>query len=180
MCFEFHHAPPPPPSPLIVELNVLFGKLGHTTVQQAASQRKILLSQDQEKVLQFLNITKSPLLVIRALAGTGKSTLAGIVLDVYLRDMPHGEAVVILVPSRTLRDEHALNADLGVPQILGDVGKGPMCSRVLWLGRAAEDAQIKTWDDQIFEATQDMLAKPLARLKERWPYRDNGPRLIWN
>jgi len=139
-----------------------------------------LLSQDQEKVLQFLNITKSPLLVIRALAGTGKSTLAGIVLDVYLRDMPHGEAVVILVPSRTLRDEHALNAHLGVPQILGDVGKGPMCSRVLWLGRAAEDAQIKTWEDEVFAATQHMLAKPLARLKERWPYGDNGPRLIWN
>ena len=82
-------------------------------------------------------------LVAERAAGTGKSTLAGIVLDEYLRDMPQGEAVVILVPSRTLRDEHALNAHLGVPQILGDVDKEPMCSRVLWLGRAAEDAQIK-------------------------------------
>ena len=129
-------------------------------------------------VLEFLNTTSSPLLVITALAGTGKTTQAGIILDVYVRQMPPGEAVVILVPSRTLRDKHALNADLGVAQILGDVGKGgtappdlgrPMCSRVLLLGRAAEDAQIKMWEDQVFEATQRELAGPLARLKERWP-----------
>ena len=167
-------------SPLIEELNVFFGKLGRTTVQEAASERKIVLSDDQVTVLEFLNTTNNPLLVITALAGTGKSTLAGIVLDVYLRHMPPGEAVVILVPSRTLRDGHALNADLGVAQILGDVGKGgatpppglsrlPMCSRVLWLGRAAEDAQIKMWEDQVYEATQHALAEPVARLKERWP-----------
>ena len=86
--------------------------------------------------------------------------------------------MVILVPSRTLRDEHAVNADLGVAHILGDVGKKatpppglgrPMCSRVLCLGRAAEDAQIKMWEDQVYEATQRELAGPLARLKERWP-----------
>ena len=32
--------------------------------------------------------------------------------------------MVILAPSRTLRDEHALHADLGVGQILGAVGEG--------------------------------------------------------
>ena len=44
-----------------------------------------------------------------------------------------------------------------------------MCTRVLWLGRPAEDAVIKLWEEQVFEATQQVLAEPLKRLKERWP-----------
>ena len=143
------------------------------------------LSEDQVAALEFINTTRSPLLVITALAGTGKTTLAGIILDVYLREMPKGEAVVILVPSRTLRDEHAVLADFGLARILDDAvettglaqsgenltGEAArqkfMCSRVLWLGRPAEDALINMLETQVFEATQQVLAEQLGLLEER-------------
>ena len=115
-------------------------------------------------------------MVITALAGTGKTTIAGVLLDIYLRGMPEGEAVVILVPSRTLRDEHVLNADHGAAQILGAVseratglGECARCSTVLWLGRPAQERMLEMWESEVFEATQVKLGEPLKRLKERWP-----------
>ena len=80
-------------------------------MMEAANMRAATLSPDHNTVLRFINTSDSPVLVVPALAGTGKSTVAEIILESYLRTMPKGEAVVILVPSRTLRDAHALHAD---------------------------------------------------------------------
>ena len=95
--------------------------------------------------------------------------------------MPKGEAVAILVPSRTLRDDHALNADYGVGNALDTAlgkdksgtraapPKANMCTRVMWLGRPADDNTSTMWDGQVFKLTQEALAEPLAELKEPWP-----------
>ena len=71
--------------------NALLGKLDAAVVVGITSARGITLSEDQVAALKFINTTRSPVLAITALAGTGKSTLAGIILEGYLREMRRGK-----------------------------------------------------------------------------------------
>ena len=150
---------------------------------EAANTRNTTLSPDQHTVLHIINSSDSPVLVVHALAGTGTSTVAEIILESYLRTMPKGEAAAILVPSRTLRDDHALIADYGAVTVsntaLGEdksgtraaPSKANMCTRVTWLGRPADDNTSTRWDGQVSKLAQEALAEPLAELKEPWPVR---------
>ena len=154
--------------------NAFKGKVGEDSVMGAANLRTITLSPDQDTVLRFINSSDSPVLVVHALAGTGKSTVAEIILESYLRTMPKGEAVAILVPSRTLRDDHALDADYGVGNAINTAlgkdksgtraapSKASMCTRVLWLGRPADDNTSTMCDGQVSKLTQEALAEPLG------------------
>ena len=160
--------------------NAFLGKVEPRIVRDIALHQGIDLSPDQEKALSFTHSTESPVLVIHALAGTGKSTVAGLIMEAYMREMPPGEAVVILVPSRSLRDEHAMRAEIGWgslldpnnPALAGDAGSAlseDACTRILWLGRPADDTIAEEWDTQAFNMTQKLLAAPLQRLKVRRP-----------
>ena len=114
-CFLFSTAAAGPGqglNALVPRQNAFLGKRGPHHVQDIARKRGFEISPDQVGALSFTNTAQSPVLVIHALAGTGKSTVAGLIMEAYIRQMPLGEAVVILVPSRTLRDEHAARADI--------------------------------------------------------------------
>ena len=84
------------------------------------------------------------------------------------------------MPSRSLRDEHAVRADIGwgnlldpeTPTLAGDAGSGlkeDLCTRIRWLRRQADDTFAEMWGTQVFNMTQTYLAKPLGRLKVRRP-----------
>ena len=93
--------------------NILKDNLPRHVVEEVARKRGITLSLDQLRAVEILNEEKKPVMLIKALAGTGKSTIATIIAEVcYETDAARdkNEAVVILGPSRQLRDEHALDA----------------------------------------------------------------------
>ena len=71
--------------------NAFGGKLDADTVQGAARGRRVRLSEDQLAALEFINTTSKPVMVITAVAGTGNTTISGVLLDIYLRGMPEGE-----------------------------------------------------------------------------------------
>ena len=72
------------------------GRVRRDIVQGIPHKQGINLSPDQENVLSFVNTAESPVLVIHALAGTGKSTVPGFILDAYMQEMPDKEAVATL------------------------------------------------------------------------------------
>ena len=145
----------------VTRRNVLHGKLTRRMMLEAASRRGITLSQDQEKVLSFLNAEDSPVLLVNALAGSGKSTIASLVVEVLLKHTTDFTgAVAILVPSRQLRDESALAVDF----CLSEGDRDNMSKRVLWLGR---DKTIPSWEVQIDAMVTALLAGPITRVKDR-------------
>ena len=161
-------------------VNLFEDKLSRELVESLAHSRGFQLSEDQGNALQYVNIFPKPVLVIHALAGTGKSTVAGLIMEAYMRQMPHGEAVVILVPSRSLRDEHAMRADTAWGRLLDannpvlaggtePAQREDACTRILWLGRQADDNIAQEWGTQVFHMTQKALKEPLQALEVRRP-----------
>ena len=67
-----------------------------------AGQRALWLADDQCEVMGAILNSDKPLLYVSALAGTGKSVVLGLLMDLMLSDDRH---VIVLVPSRVLRDE---------------------------------------------------------------------------
>ena len=76
-------------------LTVFYDKLQRETVESLARRHGLRRSSDQENALRYVQMYPSPLLAIRVLAGTGKSTVAGVSMEAYMQGMPHGEVVVI-------------------------------------------------------------------------------------
>ena len=139
----------------------------HHLVDQVARKREITLSADHQRAFDFLNEQTEPVMLIKALAGTGKSTIATIIAEVcYETDAARdeNEALVILGPSRQLRDEHALDA-----HFTSQAGSstGNLCTRVLWLGRESDQGLLPTWDQQVSAKVDAMLADPIERVKDR-------------
>ena len=75
--------------------NAFLGKLGANAAQRSARRQGIQLCPDHVAVLAFTIIARSPVLVIHALAGTGKSTVAGFIMEAYAQKAPRGGVVVI-------------------------------------------------------------------------------------
>ena len=147
--------------------NILKDKLPGHVVEEVARKRGITLSPDQLRAFEFLNEEKKPVMLIKALAGTGKSTIATHITEVcYETDAARdkNEAVVILGPSRQLRDEHALDA-----YFTSQAGSstGNLCTRVLWLGRESDQGLLATWDQQVWAEVDTILADPIKRVKDR-------------
>ena len=145
--------------------NILKDKLPRHVVEEVARKRGIELSPDQLHALDFLNEEEKPVMLIKALAGTGKSTIATIIAEVcYEATRDEKEAVVILGPSRQLRDEHALDA-----YFTSQAGSstGNLCTRVLWLGRESDQGLLATWDQQVWAEVDTILADPIKRVKDR-------------
>ena len=136
-------------------------------VEEVAKNRGIRLSPDQLGAFDFLNEQKMPVMLIKALSGTGKSTIATMIVEAcYETDAARDEngAVVILGPSRQLRDEHALGA-----HFTSQAGSstGDVCTRVLWLGRESDQGQLGTWDQQAWVKVEAILADRIERVKDR-------------
>ena len=62
--------------------NILKDKLPRHVVEEVARKRGVRLSPDQLRAFDFLNEEKKPVMLIKALAGTGKSTIATIIVEV--------------------------------------------------------------------------------------------------
>ena len=147
--------------------NILKDKLPRHVVEEVARKRGITLSADQQLAFDFLNEQKEPVMLIKALAGTGKSTIATIIAEVcYETDAARdkNEAVVILGPSRQLRGEHALDA-----HFTSQAGSstGNLFTRVLWLGRESDQGLLPTWDQQVSAKVKALLADPIEKVKDR-------------
>ena len=68
-------------------------------VDEVARKRRITLSADQQLAFDFLNEQKEPVMLIKALAGTGKSTIATLIVEACYETgaaRDEKEAVVIL------------------------------------------------------------------------------------
>ena len=149
-------------------MNILRHRLPRPVVEEVAKKRGIVLSPDQLQAFDFLNKEEKPVMLIKALAGTGKSTIATIIVEaLYENKAPRdkNEAVVILGPSRQLRDEHTLDTHF-ITQADSSMAKD-LCVKVLWLGREADQGLLPTWDQQMWAKVKTMLAKPIKNLKDR-------------
>ena len=67
-----------------------------------AGQRALWLADDQAQVMRAILRSDKPLMYVSALAGTGKSVVLGLLMDLMMSAERH---VIVLVPSRVLRDE---------------------------------------------------------------------------
>ena len=65
-------------------------------------QRALRLADDQAEVMRAILKSDKPLMYVSALAGTGKSVVLGLLMDLMMSADRH---VIVLVPSRVLRDE---------------------------------------------------------------------------
>ena len=88
--------------------------------------RDMFLDEDQAKVMKSILDSDKPLMHVSALAGTGKSVVLGLLIDMMMSD----RHVIVLVPSRVLRDETVIThgKQAGLAEDVVD-------ERVLWLGR---------------------------------------------
>ena len=132
-------------------------------VEEVARKRGITLSLNQLRAFEFLNEEKKPVMLIKALDGTGKSTIATIIAEVcYETDTARdeNEAVVILGPSRQLRDEHALDAHF-------TSSTGNLFTIMLWLGRESDQGLLTPWNQQVWAEVEQIIADPIKRVKDR-------------
>ena len=111
-------------------------------------------------MLQNINESSSGVQTINAHAGTGKTLLAGVLLEALVPHIRGGNSsVLILTPGRILRDELLESEDC--------VGPFANQGEVLWLGRPAEGKD----SDRLYEAyvgrmVEEELAGVKARLNE--------------
>ena len=96
--------------------------------QLLTGQRAVCLADDQRDVMRHILTSEKPLLYVSALAGTGKSVVLGLLMDLMLSDDRH---VILLVPSRVLRDETVITH-------CQDAGLTEHDERILWLGAPAQ------------------------------------------
>ncbi len=108
---------------------------------------------------------QGPLMPLRhPLAGSGKSTVAGIITESFLQGTAGAkETVVSLVPSRQLPDENALAADIGGGGVVGGAG---MSASVLWIGRESEQTGVASWGADLVQMVRERLAPQIQHLKD--------------
>ena len=146
--------------------NVLKGHVAPDSpfMKGVLKRRRIHLSADQEQCMWSINGSDKPHLKIQAFAGTGKSLLLSLLVDAALTlDCPKGCAVVIVTPSRNLRD-----AILQGPDFKNSVFKeddlGP---RVIWLGRPSDSVgALCSWEDRMWTLINDRLLPERTKLEE--------------
>ena len=141
----------PQPEPRPGNNNVFAGLLSDAAVHAMEQKRGVQLSEDQRRVLESINTSSCGVQTIAAHAGTGKTLLSGFLLEALLpciRDTIF--SVLILTPSRFLRDELVESADC--------VGPFAAQGEVLWLGRpAAGKDSDRLWENYIGEKVEEEL-----------------------
>ena len=119
------------------------------------------LDEDQAKVMKAILDSDKPLMHVSALAGTGKTVVLGLLMDMM---MSSGHHVIALVPSRILRDETMIThgKQAGLAEDVVD-------ERVLWLGRPPSKSgdlkSIGMFADQLEERVTEKLGA-LSKLKD--------------
>ena len=91
--------------------------------------RQMSLDEEQAEVMQAILDSDKPLMHVPALAGTGKSVVLGLLMDMM---MISDRYVIVLVPSRVLRHETVITHHDGKQAGLAE---DVVDERVLWLGR---------------------------------------------
>ncbi len=139
--------------------NVLRGLLTRTAVEDLEGTRDLTLLDDQRQLLQTINTSDKSILFVPSLAGTGKTTLMMVMLELLL---PHLEgtsnAAMIIVPSRSLRDEV-------VTSISSIFNQEELMTKVIWLGRPAQElASSLLWDDRLEERVKTAFALEMPRI----------------
>ena len=87
-------------------MNVIKDVLHPTAVQTFEKKRRITLLDDQRLLMQLINASGNSIISVPSLAGTGKTTLMTVLLELLLpRWAGTTLAATIIVPSRSLRDE---------------------------------------------------------------------------
>ncbi len=106
-CFTIVPTSPAQDSPAADrQVNVFRGFLAEMAVDELEQRRGITLLDDQKKVLQEINKSDQTILSIPSLAGTGKTTLMTVLVELMLPVWEgKNNAALIIVPSRLLRDE---------------------------------------------------------------------------
>ena len=125
--------------------------------QLLTGQRAVCLADDQRDVMRHILTSEKPLLYVSALAGTGKSVVVGLLMDLMLSDDRH---VIVLVPSRVLRDETVITH-------CQDAGLTEHDERILWLGRPPSNTNgdsIGIFADQLEQRATEKL-EALSKLK---------------
>ena len=146
-------------------VNVLKGQVDPSSpfMQTILHQRSIELTEDQIRCMQQIDRSNNPHLKIQALAGTGKSLVLALLVEAALTvDCPRNGAVVIVTPSRNLRDSILKRADL-FGHVFTEDDLGP---RVLWLGRQADSpGSICCWEDRMVDLINERLRPELEQLQ---------------
>ena len=123
--------------------------------------RQMSLDEEQAEVMQAILDSDKPLMHVSALAGTGKSVVLGLLMDMM---MISDRYVIVLVPSRVLRHETVIThgKQAGLAEDVVD-------ERVLWLGRPPSKSgdlkSIGMFADQLEERVTEKLGV-LPRLKD--------------
>ena len=149
--------PQPGPGPRPGHDNVFFGMLEDEAVNEMEETRGVLLSDDQRRVLQAINTSRSGVQTIAAHAGTGKTMLSGFLLQALVPLLSDAFSVLILTPSRFLRDELVESNDCVAPF----AAQG----EVLWLGRAAAGKNSnRLWEKYMGVKVEEELKNEKDRL----------------
>ena len=140
--------------------NVFFGMFTDDLLNDLEKKRCVKLSPDQRRVLQNISKSRSGVQTIAARAGTGKTKLAGILLEALMDLIKNMKlSVVILTPSRYLRDELMTSEDC--------VGPFAAEGKVLWLGRPAPGNNSSClWESHIAEQVEEILRYQKGKLQK--------------
>ena len=121
--------------------------------------------------MENINQSQNPHLKIQAFAGTGKSLVLALLVEVALtKNCTSNSAVVIVTPSRNLRDSILQGPDF-YGHVFTEADLGP---RVVWLGRPSDSpGSLGSWEDKIAELINQRL------VKERQDLRDFEKGVLW-
>ena len=147
--------------------NVLHGRVDPSShvIKSILQKRKITLSHDQETCMRTVNTSMNAHLKIQAFAGTGKTMVLAILVEAALtKPHPSKDAVVIVTPSRNLRDSILQGSDFN-GHVFNSKDLGP---RVLWLGRPSNSkspASLGSWEEHMATLVNARLQKELSHLR---------------
>ncbi len=155
----------PPQMPLVAPRpereNMFRGRIRdalHTTCMD----NNITLAEDQVNCFRFLDSYPDPVLLINALAGTGKTFIMGTLIRALLPLLRESSgAIVVLVPSRDARDDLLQSQDTRL------AAEESRC-KVLWLGRQKEGrpmAQV-VWETELERQVAERQKDQIALLRQ--------------
>ena len=135
-----------------------------TFMKDVLKKRGIHLSEDQKACMRKINSSNNPHLKIQAYAGTGKSLLLSLLVEAALKlDCPQAWAVVIVTPSRNLRDAILQGPDFK-SSVFTDAELGP---RVIWLGRPSDSVgALCSWEERMWILINEQLHTERTELQQ--------------
>ena len=129
-------------------------------VRKVLKRRGIRLSPDQRQCMIAINDSENPILKIQAYAGTGKTLLVSLAVEIA-RDLQVG-AIMFATPTRWLRDSILQSAEF-LGSVFNESDLGP---NVSWLGRPSNAPNSKgMWVDTMRDLVQYSLRHEIGSAK---------------